>query len=68
MKVRTNLSPSELHKVGTGLQVLAKKQQPSEIVLENVVEKHLIAKVDSLFATFAASLNREIMDIMEKED
>lgn len=69
MKVKTNLSPTELRKVGVGLQKLADKQQQSEIVLENAAERDLIARGEAVFDFALASLLREVDSVLlEKEE
>lgn len=69
MKVKTNLKPSELRKVGAGLQKLATQQQKNEIQLENPAEKELIRRVESVFDTAVNSLQSEVARILlDKED
>jgi len=68
MKVKTNLSPSQLRKVGAGLQKLADKQQ-NEIELENPAEKELIRQVEAVFDTAINSLQKEVARILlDKEE
>lgn len=69
MKVKTNLTPSELLKVSTGLQKLAAKQQRKEIQPENPAEREMIRRVDAVFDTAVNSLQSEIARILlDKED
>lgn len=69
MKVRTNLTPSELEKVSKGLKKLAEKQQLNEIELENPAEKELMRRVDALFDTAVNNLQAEVARILlDKED
>lgn len=64
MKVRTNLKPSELKRVGEGLQRLADKQTRDEIELENPAEKELIRQVDSIFDIMINSLQSEVARVL----
>lgn len=64
MKVRTNLKPSELRRVGVGLQKLAAAQQKNEIQLENPAEKELIRRVEAVFDTAMNSLQDEVARIL----
>ena len=68
MKLKTNLSPGELRRVGLGLQRLADKQQPSEIELENPAERKLIEDADAVFALALNSLRAEMDRIMLEKD
>ncbi len=68
MKLRTNLSPGELRKVGFGLQKLADKQQPDEIELENAAERKLISGAEKMYALAMNNLNAELDRIMEDKD
>jgi hypothetical protein len=63
MKVKTNLSPGALRKVGVGLQKLADQQQ-SEIELENRAEHVLIDKAEALFDTAMNNLHEEVERIL----
>lgn len=63
MKVKTNLTPTELRKVGLGLKKLADNQE-NEIELENPAEKELIRRVDSLFDVAVNSLQEEVSRIL----
>ncbi|NJL53707.1 hypothetical protein HC928_00280 [bacterium] len=63
MKVKTNLKPSELMKVGAGLQKLAKKQT-SEIVFENPAEKEVVRRVESLFDIAVNNLQDEVARVL----
>lgn len=68
MKIRTNLKPSELKRVGAGLQRLA-EAQTSEIELENPAEKEIIRQVDATFDIMVNSLQDEVARILlDKED
>jgi len=64
MKVNTNLKPSELRQVGVGIQKLADSQLKNEIVLENPAEKEIVRQIDSVFDTFANSLQSEVARIL----
>lgn len=69
MKVKTNLSPKELRKIGVGLQRLADQQQKNEIELENSAEQTLIARTESVFDTAMSNLHDEVERILlDKED
>lgn len=69
MRVRTNLTASELEKVSKGLKKLAEKQQLNEIELENPAEKELMRRVDALFDTAVNNLQDEVARILlDKED
>jgi hypothetical protein len=69
MKIRTNLKPSELKRVGAGLQRLADTQVKDEIQLENPAEKELIRQVESVFDVMANSLQSEVARILlDKEN
>lgn len=69
MKVRTNLKPSELKRVGDGLQRLADSQMKNEIELENPAEHELMRQVDSVFDTAVNSLQAEVARILlDKEE
>ena len=68
MKLRTNLTPAELRKVGLGLQKLADKQQPNEIELENDVERRLIADAERIFKIAMTSLEQEMSRVMTEKD
>jgi hypothetical protein len=69
MKIRTNLKPSELKRVGAGLQKLAEAQSTDEIELENPAEKEIIRRVNAVFDTMANSLQSEIANILlDKEN
>jgi len=63
MKVKTNLTSTELDKVGHGLIKLAKSQQ-SEIELENPAERELIRRAEALFDTAVNSLQDEVSRIL----
>lgn len=67
MKLRTNLKPSELRKVGIGLQKLSDAQQ-NELVLENSAERELIAKTEELFDLAMANLASEVERIFKEEE
>ena len=67
MKLRTNLKPSELRKVGIGLQKLSDAQQ-NELVLENSAERELIAKTEELFDLAMANLASEVERIVKEEE
>jgi len=68
MKIRTNLKPSELKRVGAGLQRLA-EAQTSEIELENPAEKEIIRQVDATFDIMVNNLQDEVARILlDKED
>ena len=68
MKVKTNLSPSELLVAGEGLKNLAKGQRERPLPLENNAEKELIRRVDSVFNTMAESFQSEISAILLDEE
>lgn len=68
MKLRTNLTPAELRKVGIGLQKLADKQQPNEIELENAAERKLMENAESVFKTVMTNLEQEMTRIMLEKD
>lgn len=63
MKVKTNLSATELNKVGQGLIKLSKSQQ-NEIELENPAERELIRRVEAVFDTAVNSLQDEVSRIL----
>lgn len=63
MKVKTNLSPTELNKVGLGLLKLAKSQQ-TEIQLENPAERELIRRAESFFDLAVNNLQDEVSRIL----
>jgi len=68
MKIRTNLKPSELKRVGAGLQRLA-EAQTSEIELENPAEKEIIRQVDATFDIMVNNPQDEVARILlDKED
>jgi len=64
MRVKTNLKPSELVKVGVGLKKLAAKQQRKAIPTENPAERELIRQVDAMFDIAINSLQDEISRIL----
>ena len=64
MKVKTNLSPVELYRVGTGLQKAAK--QPSELVIENPAEDKLLQAIDHIFTVAATNLAKEIEYVLKE--
>lgn len=64
MKIKTNLRPSELKKVGEKLQKLADLQTRDEIELENPAEKEMMRQVDSLFDLMANNLQAEVAKIL----
>lgn len=64
MRVKTNLKPSELVKVGVGLKKLAAKQQRKAISTENPAERELIRQVDAMFDIAINSLQDEISRIL----
>ena len=69
MKIRTNLRPSELKKVGQKLQKLAEVQTKDEIELENPAEKEMMRQVDHMFDLMANNLQAEVAKILlDKED
>lgn len=69
MKVRTNLKPSELKRVGEGLQKLADSQMKNEIELENPAEKELMRQVEAVFDTAVNNLQAEVARILlDKEE
>lgn len=68
MKLRTNLTPSELRKVGLGLQKLADKQLPNEIELENAAERKLISDAEKVFELAMTNLTDEIDRITLEKD
>jgi hypothetical protein len=69
MKIRTNLKPSELKRVGAGLQRLADSQVKDEIQLENPAEKELIRQVEAMFDVMSNSLQSEVARILlDKEN
>lgn len=69
MRVRTNLTASELEKVSKGLQKLANQQHVNEIELENPAEKEIIRQVEAVFDVAVNSLQDEIARILlDKED
>lgn len=63
MKVKTNLTPTELNKVGMGLLKLAKSQQ-TEIQLENPAERELIRRTESIFDLAVNNLQDEVSRIL----
>jgi len=68
MKVKTNLTPAELNKVGHGLIKLSKSQQ-TEIELENPAERELIRRAESVFDLAINNLQEEVSRILlDKED
>lgn len=66
MKVKTNLAPSELRRVGLGLQKLAAKQQKQEIVLENPAERELISAAEALFDLAVENMKSEVERLKEE--
>ncbi len=68
MKLKTNLTPEELRKVGRGLQKLADKQQPNEIELENAAERQLISDAEFVFALVMRNFTQEVDRIMSEKD
>lgn len=68
MKVRTNLTATELRKIGKGLQTLADKHQSDEIELENVAEQKLMKDVERVFEVAMFNLNKEMDRIMAEKD
>ena len=68
MKLRTNLSPGELRKVGLGLQKLADKQQTNEIELENAAERKLIGDAEKVFELAMGNFKNELDRIMSDKD
>lgn len=68
MKLKTNLTPNELRKVGRGLQKLADKHQSNEIELENEAERKLISDAEKIFEVAMSNLSQEIDFIMLEKD
>lgn len=69
MKIKTNLRPSELKRIGSKLQKLADSQVRDEIELENPAEKETIRQVDALFDLMVNNLQTEVARILlDKED
>lgn len=68
MKLKTNLSPEELRKVGLGLQRLADKQQTSEIELENAAERKLVGDAEKVFEFAMSNFKEELDRIMSDKD
>jgi hypothetical protein len=64
MKVKTNLTPNELSKVGTGLLELAKSQLTHEYVPENNAEKELLRKTKVAFSSFVESLQTHFSEVL----
>lgn len=64
MKIKTNLSPGELKRIGMGLLSVSDTE---EIVLENKAEKELISKLEDAFDKATKSLVKEIVEVFEEE-
>jgi len=64
LKVRTNLSPSELEQVGTGLLELSKSQLTHEYVPENNAEKELLRKTKIVFQSFLDDLQDQFASVL----
>jgi hypothetical protein len=64
VKVRTNLTPTELEHIGEKLQTLAKGQRDGSLSLENTAEKELVRRADHLFDTLLESLQSEIARVL----
>ncbi len=67
MKVKTNLSPSELEHVGEKLVDLAKGQQETSYNAENSAEKELIRKFDHTFTVMLESLRDEFSRVLSED-
>lgn len=64
MKVKTNLSASELEAVGKGLVKLAKKQRDKDIPLENMAERELMRRAEHVLDVMLQNLQSEVSRIL----
>lgn len=64
MKVRTNLTASELETVGKGLVKLSRKQRNKPVVLENNAEKELLRQANHALDIMLHSLQTEVANIL----
>lgn len=61
MRVKTNLSPQELDRVGKGLRLLAKsKTKAKKYPLENPAERELVRQVEVALSSTLDSLQESI--------
>ena len=67
MKVRTNLSPTELEHVGEKLVDLAKGQKETSYRTENLAEKELLRKFDHTFTVMLENLRDEFSRVLSKD-
>lgn len=65
MKVKTNLSPQELKRVGLGLVKLSETNE--EIVLENPAEKELLHQLEFAFDLAVHNLQDELASLFGKD-
>lgn len=68
MKIRTNLTPSQLDKIAKGIKKAANKQRVRPYKPENNAEKELLRRADSVFDMMLGSLQDDIADILLDKD
>lgn len=60
MRVKTNLTPSELDLVSKGLKRLADKQREESVVFENNAERELFRRSNRLFEDMLDNVQEDI--------